>query len=1062
MKVLLVLFMMIFASFPFVTVAQENPVPPPDTLYNWTESNLSFSYPQGWNITADNNPGKLYLNDPSEPGIQIGIKDDYFEDVENIANGCKPDVIFMQLTRFTTPHGYEGFLCNTQSGKDNILTYAVFYTDDPYQFIWVAVIVPASKVERYDAVIRSILDTLSASGESAQQTVVTSEAQPTTQPADVTPVPPTEFSSSRLPIAPDTVSFITGIGRPMQTFTDGYAFSEDGKYLATNSKANRTVSIFDTITGEIATSVNYKDITQSYLELLGFSADGQRVAMFSLDEILITDLQTNQTKQLPVQDLTYKAIASPDLDLVAYQTRNRQLRVINTSDGSLFGLVDFGYEVSSDLAIFNADGRYLALTSVLDTSAKSSKTELLIWDTQTKTTAFRQVVSGLTRRIAFSPDGKTFVAINDGEIFLWKSADNTLESIVREENPDGARILPVSAITFTPDSTKLFFSGKRSEIYTYDLITGEKSVFVEEAHDNSAVGLGINRSSTVLISIRSNSFSPPAFNPIRELYVRFWDIQTGKLLKDFVIDEGIGTYGTPGTVIFGGQDMKAFLVLFDKNQYLYPMEIQEGAVVDGFVAPPIIDTHLERVSHTNTETPIVDQTQWWESFPILTDENLSQLTLIESFHNPTAGDNNTPDKPLFSNDGNLLLVNDKQSAIISFANRNTLQDIIPFSSAEIISPDNHIVAGSSSGDVVRLSDTTTRTDTHDLFTEYDVPGTVGLTFNAQGNEIVTVGSTDLDTTSILFWEVERGRLNQTAQLESAPLATATDVTNQQLAIVTKLDGIVFFDLNQHRETGRWLKYGTNMRLERSTNTAYLAAGQYRIHDLLYTADGHYLIGSASGYVVDEQGNEINMVEQVFVYDVENDVEIPMDLNASQLIVHPTKPWVGLLHQQSITVYDIETHQVIFSFGYQSGTSVMSASFTPNGNNLIIGGSSQPNDVVEVFDATTWQSVARYTVNPAGVFSSNEVAVHPSGRLLIVLTGDEIQIYAVANESAGNTTSPDTTGNVALAVPSSPPEPPGTDGYTWWRVADGSIDDGLWVREDSVTENGACEALPIQS
>lgn len=33
------------------------------------------------------------------------------------------------------------------------------------------------------------------------------------------------------------------------------------------------------------------------------------------------------------------------------------------------------------------------------------------------------------------------------------------------------------------------------------------------------------------------------------------------------------------------------------------------------------------------------------------------------------------------------------------------------------------------------------------------------------------------------------------------------------------------------------------------------------------------------------------------------------------------------------------------------------------------------------------------------------------------------------------------------------------GFIWWRVADGSIDDGLWVREDLVITAGACASLP---
>jgi len=39
---------------------------------------------------------------------------------------------------------------------------------------------------------------------------------------------------------------------------------------------------------------------------------------------------------------------------------------------------------------------------------------------------------------------------------------------------------------------------------------------------------------------------------------------------------------------------------------------------------------------------------------------------------------------------------------------------------------------------------------------------------------------------------------------------------------------------------------------------------------------------------------------------------------------------------------------------------------------------------------------------------------------------------------------------------------GPSGQIWWRVADGSIDDGLWVREDLVTESGACNSLPTEA
>jgi hypothetical protein len=38
---------------------------------------------------------------------------------------------------------------------------------------------------------------------------------------------------------------------------------------------------------------------------------------------------------------------------------------------------------------------------------------------------------------------------------------------------------------------------------------------------------------------------------------------------------------------------------------------------------------------------------------------------------------------------------------------------------------------------------------------------------------------------------------------------------------------------------------------------------------------------------------------------------------------------------------------------------------------------------------------------------------------------------------------------------------GTDGLTWWRLANAEQDTGSWVREDFVSEEGNCDALPAE-
>jgi WD40 repeat protein len=283
-------------------------------------------------------------------------------------------------------------------------------------------------------------------------------------------------------------------------------FSPDGRWVVTGSK-DRTARIWEATTG-----ISRYQLRGHGGELndVAFSPDGRLIATASEDHtVRLWDSGTGQA----MLDIgrSKRAQFSPDSNLVGIDSTIMQISTGNT-------IVNLrGKLGSTRQAAFSSDGRYV-VTVGPDNYAR-------VWSTQNWNLVFQLKEQGKTvNRAGFSPDSQYIFTISSKRAKIWNS--ETGEHV--SEFDLGKDYEYSKELTFSPDGSLILAQRSWQSVSIFETATG-KELAVLKGHGSSYDG-----------GIESASFSPQGrwiTTAGRDKKVRFWNIQTGKVVSETQVHE---------------------------------------------------------------------------------------------------------------------------------------------------------------------------------------------------------------------------------------------------------------------------------------------------------------------------------------------------------------------------------------------------------------------------------------------------------------------------------------------------------------------------------------------
>jgi len=279
-----------------------------------------------------------------------------------------------------------------------------------------------------------------------------------------------------------------------------------------------TFILWDLETGEIMQRIVNEEDESGFnrVTALAYSPDGRRALANSEFTVNLWDLETGQLIYMlgKYTSTVTKVAFSPDGGYGASIDQYGDLRVWDLKTGELVSdLSDIG---NSELK-FSPDGKY-----VISGGLRAGKLDMGLWSLTHGAEVQRFVHEGALPDIAYSPDGRTAIAVERFQaLHLWN-----LET--------GTKILHIDLpgrpweVAYTPDGASAvvtFFSG---DVIQYDLSTGVEikrfgGESDEDGHNNVADGVAITPGGkTVLTAAQGDE---------RNLFL--WDLASGEQLMEF-------------------------------------------------------------------------------------------------------------------------------------------------------------------------------------------------------------------------------------------------------------------------------------------------------------------------------------------------------------------------------------------------------------------------------------------------------------------------------------------------------------------------------------------------
>jgi WD40 repeat protein len=330
------------------------------------------------------------------------------------------------------------------------------------------------------------------------------------------------------------------------------ALSPDGKTIASGSRMDHTIRLWDTETGEAKLGGKPLEGHSSYVLSVAFSPDGSTIVSGSGDKtIRLWDAQTGEAKLggKPILGHIYSVYSvafSPDGSTIVSGSKDRSIRLWDVTSGEAkLGEGAFQGHIGGVRSVaFSPDGSTIV-------SGSSDKT-IRLWDAQTGQAKLGgQPLEGqdIVSSVAFSPDSQTVVSSSrDNGIRLWDAETGAPKWANR---PSKGHTHSAPPVAFSPDGYTIVSGWWDNTIRLWDARTGEAK--------NGGWPLGWH--SATVTSVVFSRDSQAVVSASHDTTIRLWDATAGeaKLGGDrshgqTVEGRFLASSPDGGTIAFGSKD----------------------------------------------------------------------------------------------------------------------------------------------------------------------------------------------------------------------------------------------------------------------------------------------------------------------------------------------------------------------------------------------------------------------------------------------------------------------------------------------------------------------------
>lgn len=214
------------------------------------------------------------------------------------------------------------------------------------------------------------------------------------------------------------------LGRIHQSVINGFIFSPDGKIIATSN--DREVTLWNLEAEQIRTLSS--DTTKAKIKSFVFSPDGQQMVTASNTGVTLWNTQGKQLWTSPF--ITQRVDFHPEGKMIV-ALGNKEVKLWNLNGEEIQTL--HHKETIEDFR-FSLDGQTIATLSPQEVKLWSrSGEELQILKRSSLTTPLRVRVSttgyGWFEYVGFSPNGRTIITIDSGNVNLWSQEGKLLRNL---------------------------------------------------------------------------------------------------------------------------------------------------------------------------------------------------------------------------------------------------------------------------------------------------------------------------------------------------------------------------------------------------------------------------------------------------------------------------------------------------------------------------------------------------------------------------------------------------------------------------------------------------------